>query len=257
MSLMACTRSYQNEAEDPYCGKAIVDGTLLAPTDPFAKRVALLLADNSSCTATPISSNILLTAAHCVHGKKEIHVVFSDSLQCQGNANTPTQTRRVLSSHLYPDFNESVFKGNDVRKVKNDVALVKIEGTIPNGYYISTVYNGRDRLQSDELILLGFGDSREHSDEPPRLRKAQKSFSRSLFRTEEPQQLILDQKSNGGICLGDSGGPQFILTNGVYKILGVNSAVNGPNNSPCHDQAIIMYAPYFFDWIMKKTYELR
>ncbi len=254
---MACTKSYQNEAEGPFCGRAIVDGTLVAANDPFSKKVALLLADDSSCTATPISSNVLLTAAHCVYGKKEMHVVFGDTFQCQVSPNANLQTRKVLTSRIYENFNEDIFKSADLAKVKNDIALIKIEGNVPSDFYISSLYDGRSRIESDELILVGYGDSRDNSDEPPRLRKVKKSFSKTLVRSSEQQQLILEQRSNGGICLGDSGGPQFILVNGVYKILAINSAVSGPQNSPCHGQAVLMYGPYFYDWVAQTTLELR
>jgi V8-like Glu-specific endopeptidase len=256
----ACTGSKSASTQDATasCLPGIIDGRAVSSTDPYGKKVALLVVDGGYCTATPISRNVLITAAHCVHGRNRLRVVFANEINCATGTDLQPQTRNVIASRVDEAYDEKVFQQNDVSKLKHDVALIKIENTIPEGYKVTPLYDGQSPIDNDDLVLVGFGDPRENAQEMPRLRRITKSLRGSISRTSEPQQLMLDQKDQGGICQGDSGGPQFVRVHGQDRILGVNSAViNAKDKALCHDSAVIMYAPYFADWVKQKLVELR
>ena len=254
--LTSCTDSRKDEIRGGgSCQAGIVGGNSIDDTDPFAKRVALLKSDDTTCTATVISPNVLLTAAHCVRGKLNLQVVFGASGDCGAN-NVFTQTRKVVGTRVHENYNPQGFGTKDIGNVKNDIALVKIQGDLPAGVVISSIHDGRSRLDSDELIAVGYGDDRENSKDAPRLRRVNKDYD-SLRTTNSSQQLILLQ-DNSGICTGDSGGPQFVRSQGQYQIFAVNSGVMGSNDQDyCHRQAILMYAPYFAEWISRTLRSLR
>lgn len=255
--LISCTDSRKEDnIRGGNCASGIIGGTSVEAADPFAKRVGLLMADDGSCTATLISPTALLTAAHCVRGKTNLRVVFGTSAEC-GNANvSANEIRKVVSSRVHENYDSRGFGTKDTSNLKNDIAIVKIEAPVGPEMIISEIHNGRSQLDTDELIAVGYGDDRENSKEAPRLRRVTKDYD-SLRTTDSAQQLILLQ-TESGICTGDSGGPQFVRSRGQYQILAINSGVMGSNEQDyCHRKAILMYAPYFADWIARTLRGLR
>lgn len=261
LALVGCTDTHkaENNQKDTRLCAGIIGGTDVSERDAFGKSVALLVAeDGSSCTATPITSNILLTAAHCVFQKTALEASFHPELTCASGYDLNLRTRKVIATRIHEKYDDKVFAANNVLKIKYDLALVKIEGTIPADYTISRILRDKDLIRSDDLIAVGFGLPDENSNELPRLRLVNKSLKDSLMRTREKQVMILEQKEKG-ICQGDSGGPQFVFSGGEYKILGVNSAVaSGPgSNAICHHLAVLMYVPFFEKWISNTVRDLR
>ncbi|RYZ69731.1 MAG: trypsin-like serine protease [Proteobacteria bacterium] len=256
--LQACSNSDQNENQrGPRCETGIINGTEVSEADPFAKRVALLQYDVSgSCTATLISPNVLLTAAHCVRGKSNLRVSFGIAGDACATIGPQAKVRRVVATRVHENYDDRGFSTNDLNLVKNDIALVRIKGEAPRDMVISRVYDERAQLDSSELIAVGYGDTTERSQQAPLLRRVTKSL-RDVEPTAWAQQLTLLQPYSG-ICTGDSGGPQFVRSRGQYQIYAINSAVAGLNDQDyCRNKAVLMFAPYFADWISRNLRGLR
>ncbi len=200
----------------------------MAESNPLAKKVVNLLAqdpnnpDNAKqCTGTPIAHNIILTAAHCVDGvqKNKIIVSFSTSVMCSSGFDAKK------SSAISTDYIvHSGYARSTTEKVVDDVALVKINGSIPGDYQISSLYDGYSKLSSDVVTLIGYGITSDSvKTGSGTLRMTKKSYKKDVyFDKQESDRLVIEQ-SRTGICDGDSGGPVFYEVGGQLQIAGVNS----------------------------------
>jgi secreted trypsin-like serine protease len=256
----ACSKSdnHQEVAHEANCMPGIVGGEKLGKDDSFTTKVVLIWSKNSTgqegtCTATPIAQDTLLTAAHCVREARRVRAFFYPEITCSSGFDKRTNMMSAVSYKIH----ENYIRSTSLTPGENDIALIKLSGNIPANYEVSAIYDGKSRFDSDELIIPGYGDTSEKDDGLPTLRKVVKSLKKSVMDIQGDQHLILEQ-SHGGVCHGDSGGPNFIRSQGTYQIFAINSVVQGNNQeTSCHGLSKTMYAPYFKDWIYKTMEDLR
>jgi len=117
------------------------------------------------------------------------------------------------------------------------------------------------QMDNDDLILAGYGVTSEDAHDSLFLRKVTKSIRKDILgRDDTKQRLYIDQSDSQGVCSGDSGGPNFVMSNGEYKVLSINSvglSDLGTMSSVCHGKSIAMYLPFFKDWITKNVQSLQ
>lgn len=235
--------------------KGIIGGFRISDTDPLSKKVVMLLMkdgdDGKICTGTPISKDMILTAAHCVKGISSDHItaIFHTDITCESGFDFPTMSIKAKDSIFHAGYSEGR------KNITNDVALVKLSSNIPESYEVSEVYDGQSTLSSDVVTLAGYGSSDENGEGATYLRTTQKSFKDDI--EVEDQKITLQQKYRG-ICTGDSGGPVFVEVNNKLTIAGVNSYVGvDVTNTMCRSYSVSMYIPYFHDWIQTQLGNLR
>lgn len=233
----------------------IVGGYKVSAQDPLAKKVVLLwLTDGKNeriCTGTPISHDVILTAAHCIKGitSDNISAIFHTDITCESGFDFPTMSIKARDSIYHTEFYESS------TAVGNDVALVKLSASIPANYEVSELYDGQSRLSSDIVTLAGYGSINEHEEGATYLRTTQKSFQEDIEVSGQKMKL---QQQFRGICTGDSGGPVFVEVNNRLVIAGVNSYVGQDRKRTiCRSYSVSMYTPYFSDWIHTQLGNLR
>lgn len=231
----------------------IIGGVKVNSNDFLAKKVVMLMAkkgDSASiCTGTPISKDVILTAAHCVNGieKKDIAVVFHTDVTCESGFNSDKQVV-VIQDYIA----HSGFSGKS--DATNDLALVKLPAPIPSDYEITEIFDGKSKLSADQVTLTGYGVTDESGDGAMFLRTTVKSFKEDMVVAE--RKITIEQKSNG-VCSGDSGGPVLVKVDGKLKIAGVNSTVRGSTKETiCHDRSVAVYVPYYLDWIQTQSANL-
>ena len=82
----------------------IVNGTSVTAQDPDSKRAVLLIIHRgkivTSCTGTPISDRVILTAGHCLKDVKkgDVDVVFNSDISCSAMANSITATAIIVTT---------------------------------------------------------------------------------------------------------------------------------------------------------------
>lgn len=164
---------------------------------------------HGACTGTVVASNIVLTAAHCVSGKKQVVVAYAE--------NGSHVLQRVVARALHPGFSRS-------SSVSVDIALIRLEGPLPARLSALPI----DRGESDHAIgasrlVAGFGMQRENDEQSAgTLRSAGMQVLPRLFPRFMRLGTSVDAElSDAAICTGDSGGPVLDRSESPPRIVGV------------------------------------
>ncbi len=237
-------RQAKGEPTTPSPGESIVNGVPLDKDSDYGQRTALLMMEKnggtSICTAVPIGTHLLLTAAHCVYQLKpeQLKVVFNE------NNHVPVEKYKVHESY------------DGTAASYSDLALLKLKSPLPADSKIVPTFDGKTTSFDDQLILTGYGITDEHAKDSLVLRMTSKSYKNDVFIKNS---LIgFNQKNvTGGFCKGDSGAPIFVRQGSVIKLIGVNSFTAGAGEDlDCRTASFAMYIPHFRNWIIKESIKL-
>lgn len=198
------------------------------------------------CTATVISPNVLLTAAHCVletrrnmkPGTSFGYAVFGANPTCQPEKRATRELyfRDVI---VHPDFSMKVIG-------VNDLALIRLEKAIPKEFSpISVIHSSENQKLSDastQFLAAGYGRTEGYDKEnqfAPRLRVTQMKYVQPEGN-QTANDLVFDQRETGW-CSGDSGGPIYARFGKKTILAGVISAVgNEKGKEACNGVGFAM-----------------
>lgn len=236
---------------------SIVGGQVVE-NEIFAKHVVALYNQKSSvlCTATLITKNVLLTAAHCANIDKatDYFVFFTKSPRYDRDV----IFRRVIDIRIF-DYNPEAVRN------RRDLALVRFQGELPAGYEPMPLPTAQDLKGMGKIFYAaGYGTVTAREDLGDRqsgtLRYTQLQIMEGRI-SPQLSQFTVDQADGRGICHGDSGGPAFIKLNGRRILIGVASAVyaldknakKNPGFDMCRQNSIYISTFYYLDWIRKTS----
>ena len=162
------------------------------------------------CTATLISTDLVLTAAHCLYEKGTDNLVPLEGLTFNaglrnGRAEATRQVRRTAIHEQYLLGNE-----DPVTSVSTDLALIELSQPIRTAR-ITPLMVERTRRSLSEVALVSYAKDREEA----------LSLERScdvLARHSSVQVLSCD------VDFGASGAPVFVMDAGVPRVIAVVSA---------------------------------
>jgi Secreted trypsin-like serine protease len=252
----ACAQGdgYTDElAHDSAQESSIVGGAVVAPKDALAaSTVAIIESDSSpfkqSCTGTLISSNLVLTAAHCVAGLKStnLYVHFGSVLP-----KTFSFDKLATVSGIVANEREEMDVDNYPRTELGDIAVLKLSKPAPAGFKPAKINAGRKITLIDDFVVAGFG---KISDE-------EKIPTLNLYSATVPvwklwrSLIILDQTAGAGACRGDSGGPAYLKIGEEYVVGGITRGAY--NNAPnCHMYVEFTNVSFFKDFIIEAAMTL-
>lgn len=199
------------------------------------------------CTGTLISPNVVLTAAHCVSSDfHQMVIIFNQDLDC--DPGTSLEVRNVENAVQYPSWSRNQDKGQNT----GDVALVKFSGSVPVDFEIAQVIQNVNSIQNgSDVVLAGYGvnDGKDNSGSG-KLRQVHVHVGNVHFSDSEIQ---IDQKDGVGACHGDSGGPAFVVNNGVYYLWGITSR----GEDGCNSTSIYTRVDYYLPWIKSTISKLK
>ena len=231
--------------------KLIIGGLPVSTSDPIQRSTAALYSPSATgpggalCTASLISSNTAVTAAHCLQGKNYSPVmIFGNDVRSPSSAQRP-----VIGQRVNPKYGRS--RGMD----QGDIAVVRFGGGLPKGYKPAKLDNNDDVKKGDHAILAGYGISNAKTKEGAGLlRKAEVSVSNARKGKSE---MIFDQAHGRGACHGDSGGPAF-FKEGRRMILGGVTNRSYPNTASddCAHKVVYTKISAYRPWIEKSEAEL-
>lgn len=241
----ACSQSGNNQLPasepDETSEDLIVGGhNVTKKSDIVATTVSLVNTEEGTlCTASILSSEVALTAAHCISANTEF-MQISFGLKTESE-----ETRPVIAAVVSPLWNN-----HQDEKINNgDMALIHFSGGLPKGASAATLMKSSHHLSNGEIVTLaGFGISNAKSDSGAgRLRTVDVKIANVRFSTTE---VSLDQTNKHGACHGDSGGPAFIQdNNGGLLLWGVTSrGINDPSDL-CRGQSIYTRIQPYARWI--------
>lgn len=172
-----------------------------------AHTVMVLGARGSVCTGTVITRRVVITAAHCVAGSKQIAVAYHEDGQPVLQLATGVATN--------PGFSKNA-------RVSVDVALLRLQEPLPARFSPVRIDAGQAaQTVGDRLTIAGFGLSEEKNVKSAgTLRTADVALLPRIY----PRFLRIgldEDLARLAICKGDSGGPVFAHVEGERVLAGV------------------------------------
>ena len=224
-----------------------------APTaDGVATRQVVLIVGSrgTSCTATAIARDLLLTAAHCALPGAIYKLVEFDAAH-------HATLRDIVRVEQHPQFDlNSLF----AHRATADVALMKLAEPLPAHFVPAQLGKTRTIAPGDPFIVAGYGVTvRDDGRTGGTLRTVR------LVATGKPGSLqlrLVDPATQGqrpglSACTGDSGAPVLAETNGRLAVIGVVSWSTGPNmTAGCGGLTGITPLARYRDWLVETAYKL-
>ncbi len=223
-SLMTLLTSCKNSAEDSEV--KIINGKLVEQSDatPIKKSVVFLFGLDTGmlCTGTVVAPDLILTAAHC-HGSIGENSVASNTaniIKPDGNLTAV----KILDRRISANYPKTSLPQEDYALVKIDplpagtFTVMKIGATLPN--------------IGDTVIHAGYGKSSDAEDSTQVLRTSKSKVSG--ITADKVITMQVEGNGDGQVCLGDSGGPAFIVRNGEYRTFGILSFTGVDPNARTH-----------------------
>lgn len=191
----------------------IVNGTACNSLDdsPVVRIVVLDSAGEplGLCTGTMITSNDVLTAAHCVvNGTSGAAIIYGDS--------GSTKSVRVSSITQHPEY-RPVAQVGDTFAAFNDIAIFSLASPInlPTLPILSSSYVA----SGEEISIFGYGTDENGTLDFTDL----KSGEMAVDSVSDNHISTFFTGSGSNTCQGDSGGPAVTQRTGVAAIAGVTS----------------------------------
>lgn len=226
----------------------IIGGEAVDIESKFSKRVIYLalgvekkttqfgmtISQKGICTASALSSRVLITAAHCVKGltKDQVYAVMSNNpWNHQLNMNEWIVAEKIKIHEKYVGSEEDM---------GNDLALIRLSRDIEASRISKLADDSQAKAGSLSLVSIGYGQTtalnkpkpEDNENDMSRVR-TQATMLRSVVKTIEafdPTAALfsIEQEDGKGICQGDSGGPGFIYDNSKqdFYVLGVTTFVS-------------------------------
>jgi hypothetical protein len=202
---------------------ALVGNATVVRTATVGRHIVMIVSTRGNlCTGTALTPDLVLTAGHCVAPAATYRVflprIAPPGLPLKGVA-------------VHPRYNP---KDHASGRVTADVALLKIDGALPNDMLPAAIATPSAVTPGDRFVIAGYGSTAAGSDAGAGTPRAA-----VLVATGKPGTLqirLVDPETRGeraglGACTGDSGGPAFVQNGGSYSVVGVVSWSTGPANS--------------------------
>jgi len=175
------------------------------------------------CSCSLLSPTIVLTAGHCTAGAVAARVWFDEIVE--GNPNYPFSDETSYDGvpQTNPDF--CMGCGNGLPEFDfRDVGVIELTEPVPSAVvdkYVELPAAGLvDTLQNKtDLTIVGYGvQEQHHGGGPPfwtglklRLVAPSELFAANFVHSDEFIKITLNSaRGTGGVCFGDSGGPELL-----------------------------------------------
>ncbi len=205
---------------------AMVGGAAPAADGALARHAVMIVGSRgTSCTATVIARDLLLTAAHCVPDGADYKLVLFDATR------TPS-LKDTMQVMRHPSF---ALKTLLAHRATADIALVKLAQPLPSSFAPARLDNEDAAAKAgDRFTVAGFGVSMRGDGRTGGTLRAADLVA--VGRPGGLQLRLIDPAARNagtgrGACTGDSGAPVFAARGDRLAVTGVVSWSTGPNNT--------------------------
>jgi len=200
----------------------LLNGTSTTSYDPVVRIEYSYTSGNTTyyyrCTATAISDDTLVTAAHCI--KEGTNVFPWIKVRKAHGANSGAEGRYseyfVASQYMYDTWdNQGTLSESQIGR---DIAFIKFGAKTFSSYY--PLGTADSSIVGDTVRLLGFGgnDTKAYGDDV---------VSSYAVKNTDEAIMRMSQSNGGNLESGDSGGPVLLADgSGGWELVGVNSATS-------------------------------
>lgn len=191
-----------------------IDDRLVSSEHRFAAVGRLFQAGTGFCTATLISPDVVVTAAHCVFHAKSGRPIAPGSLHFAADwrQHSYKAWRRAAQIRIAAGFEFNAPKS--ANRLKADLALIKLSAPIPENLVKPVTFVREVKRLSRSIPLTQVSYSRD--------RPAMPLIERGCYVHEEDESILLTDCDS---YLGSSGAPIFDDSGEEPKLLAVQAAV--------------------------------
>ncbi len=194
----------------------------------------ITISQKGLCTASALSTRVLITAAHCVKDltKDQVYAILSSNpWNHELNMNEWVVAEKIKIHEKYVGSEENM---------GNDLALIRLSRDIDPSRVSRLAETSLAKPGALSLVSIGYGKTtalnkpqpEDNENDMSRVR-TQPTMLRAVVKTidaYDPSAALfsINQSDGKGICQGDSGGPGFIYDNAKqeFYILGITSFVS-------------------------------
>jgi hypothetical protein len=267
-SLAACNHSLEGIGAADRSGDGlaynggIFGGSKPAENDPISRAVVgvefrMTGREAETCTGTLIAPRAVLTAAHCAQvSPQNISVVLAPEL----GPTLPSEARRTVSRvFVHPSFaarQDDLFASRQWDQANQfDIAIVYLAEPVPASFVPFAMAAGE--LPAGAIVsAAGFGA--RSFDQLTGGRTGGGVLQTAVMRMLESKQeniLLFDQANGSGVCVGDSGGPAYVIADQAPGsqppiIYGIASSVRNPGQTEaCEGVSRFVSVPSIKAWV--------
>ncbi|XP_041639305.1 elastase-1-like isoform X2 [Cheilinus undulatus] len=217
---------------------------------PWQARISST-SDEPLCGGILISSQWVMTAAHCVDSASSVYVALGE-LTPSSHSNVE-QSRSVSNIYIHPEWNShSISSGNDI-------ALLRLSSPVSITSYVKPAtlpYSGQILPHNTNCYITGYGRTSTNGSNSYKLRYAilpivdhQTCTSFGWWGSTVNTNMICAGGGSKSACNGDFGGPLSCPVGSSYVVHGVASFVSGMGCNAHQKPTVFTRVSAYIDWI--------
>ncbi len=212
---------------------SIINGSLIKDEDLASHSVVALvdMFGATHCSGTLISSNLILTGAHCVSQwvqksafERSKRIQMLERVTFKLNSSSEETTFHMDKVEMYPVKNEE-------DEQMHDIAVIKFTGSLPPEFKPAAILAPEYKLvKNTKLLLAGFGYTSDQQDIKDLATQTSYQIRIPYNKTMHGVLVLTQTNSKEGAYHGDSGGPAYLETG--KELLLAGSTIGGFDNEP-------------------------